>query len=55
MSRTNLIAIIHGTGETVLRVPVYKGRDYFLYARIGDQYMRLTDIANCGYKVVLEG
>ena len=55
MIRTGITAVIKGTGETSLRVPVYKGNDYFLYALIGDQYMKLTDITDCGYKVRLEG
>lgn len=55
MIRTGMIAVIRGTGSTALRMPVYKGRDHFLYALIGDQFMKLTDITDCGYSVRLEG
>lgn len=55
MTRTNFTAVIRGKYPTALRVPVYKGRDYYLYALIGDQYMKLTDITGCGYRVILEG
>ena len=54
MTRTDFVAVIRGEYPTALRVPVYKGRDYYLYALIGDQYMKLADITKCGYKVVLE-
>ena len=55
MIRTGFIAVIRDEHDTPLRVPVYKGTDFFFYARIGDQYMKLTDITGCGYKVALEG
>ena len=55
MTRTGIVAVIRGEYPDALRVPVYKGSDHYLYALIGDQYMKLTDITGCGYKVVLEG
>ena len=54
MIRTEMIAVIRGEYPTTLRVPVFKGKDYFLYALIGDQYMKLIDITKCGYKVIIE-
>lgn len=55
MIHTGLTAIIRQYGyHFPLRVPVYKGRDYYLYALIGDQYMKLTDISKCGYSVTLK-
>lgn len=54
MIRTEMIAVIRGEYPTALRVPVFKSKDFLLYALIGDQYMKLTDITKCGYNVVLE-
>lgn len=55
MLRTCFVAVIRDNHNTPLRFPVYRGSDYFFYARIGDQFMKLTDITDCGYKVELEG
>ena len=55
MIRTGFTAIISQEGcYFPLRVPVYKGKDFFLYALIGDQYMKLADISKYGYSVTLK-